>query len=120
VDADNAADQVAIDRRMKEHRRRHDQPPSAIKDDAAEIARLADDGRVAGAIEMIMHLIDQAGDLVAQDLDSDGIHESHSSPDGDGALWRAGEIRGAVDCARPLPHSAALHAGYSCRVRIKL
>src|SRR5689334_3291993 len=71
---DDAADQMAVDWRVEEHRRRHDQPAAAIEDHAAEIARLADDGRIARAIEMIMHLIDQARDLVAQDLDGDRVH----------------------------------------------
>ena len=74
MEFENAADQMAIDRRVEEHRRRHDQPPVAVEDHAAEVARLADDGRIAGAIEMVVHLIDQARDLVAQDLDGDGIH----------------------------------------------
>src|SRR5262245_45220352 len=70
---EDAADEVTIDGGMKEHRRRHDQAPGPVEDHAAEIARLADDGGIAGAIEMIMHLFDQAGDLVAQDLDGDRV-----------------------------------------------
>src|SRR5262249_40403500 len=66
VDRKNAADQVPIDRRMEEHRRRHDEAALAIKDHAGEIARFADDGGVAGAVEMIMHFFHQARDLVAQ------------------------------------------------------
>ena len=74
MEFENAADEMAVDRGVEEHGRRHDQPPGTIEDHAAEVARLADDGRVAGAIEMIVHFIDQARDLVAQDLDRDGIH----------------------------------------------
>jgi hypothetical protein len=60
---------MAVDRRVEEHRRRHDQPAVAVEDHAAEVARLADDGGIARAIEMVVHLLDQARDLVAQDLD---------------------------------------------------
>jgi hypothetical protein len=74
IEIENAADQMPVDRGVEEHRRRHDQPPAAIEDHAAEIARLANDGRIAGTIEMVVHLIDQACNLVAQDLDGDGIH----------------------------------------------
>ena len=44
-----------------------------VEDHAREIARLSDDGGIAGAIEVIVHLIDQARDLVAQDLSGDGV-----------------------------------------------
>src|SRR5262249_51338586 len=71
---EDAADEMAVDRRVEEHRRGHDQAPLAVEDHAAEVARLADDGRVAGAVEMVVHFIDQARDLVAQDLDGDGVH----------------------------------------------
>src|SRR5262249_6155911 len=74
VDVEDAADEMAIDRRVEEHRWRHDQAAVAVQDHAGEVARLANDGRIARAIEMIMHLIDQACDLVAQDLDGDGVH----------------------------------------------
>ena len=74
VGFEDAADEMAVDRRVEEHRRRHDQPAVAIDDHAGEVARLPDDGRIAGAIEMVVHLIDQARDLVAQDLDGDGVH----------------------------------------------
>jgi hypothetical protein len=74
IELENASDQMPVDRGVEEHGWRHDQPAVAIEDHAAEVARLADDGRVAGAIEMVVHFIDQARDLVAQDLDGDGIH----------------------------------------------
>ncbi len=74
VDLEDAADQVAVDRSMEEHRRRHDQPAVAVEDHAAEVAQFADDGGIAGAIEMVVHLIDQARHFVAQDLDGDGVH----------------------------------------------
>src|SRR5258708_26051039 len=67
------SDQVPIDRRMEEHRRSHDEATLAIKDHAGEIARFADDGGIAGAVEMIMHFLHQARDLVAQDLNRDGV-----------------------------------------------
>src|SRR5262245_11928282 len=70
---EDAADEVTINRGMEEHRRRHDQASGTVEDHAAEVSRLPDDGGIAGAIEMIMHLLDQAGDLVAQHLDSDGV-----------------------------------------------
>ena len=74
IELEDAADEMAVDRGVEEHRRRHDQAPLAVEDHAAEVARLADDGRVAGAVEMVVHFIDQARDLVAQDLDGDGVH----------------------------------------------
>src|SRR6516164_4654691 len=74
IELEDAADEMAIDRRVEEHRRRHDQASLAVEDHTAEVARLADDGRVAGAVEMVVHFIDQARDLVAQDLDGDGVH----------------------------------------------
>ena len=77
VQLENLCHQMPIDRRMKEHRRRDDQAAGAVEDHTAEVARLANDGRIARAIEMIMHLIDQARDLVAQDLDGDGVHRGH-------------------------------------------
>src|SRR5262245_37839495 len=70
----DALDEMAVDRRVEEHRRRHDQPPFAVENHAAEVARFTDDGRVAGAIEVVMHFLHQARDLVAQDLDGDGVH----------------------------------------------
>src|SRR5947207_983472 len=69
---EDAADQVAIDRRMEKHRRRDDQPAVTVENHARKVARFTNDGGVAGAIEMIVHLLDQACDLVAQDLDGDG------------------------------------------------
>src|SRR5216683_590093 len=62
VDVQDAANQMAIDRRVKEHRRRHDEAAGAVEDHAAEVARLANDGRVARAIEMVVHLVDEARD----------------------------------------------------------
>src|SRR5262249_29176358 len=56
------------------HRRSDDQPAVAVEDDTGEVARLADDGGIARTVEMIVHLLDQAGDLVAQDLDQHGVH----------------------------------------------
>src|SRR6202040_1491097 len=47
VELEDAADEMAVDRRMEEHRRRHNQAPLAVEDYAAKVARLADDGRVA-------------------------------------------------------------------------
>jgi hypothetical protein len=38
IDLQDTADQVPVDRRMEEHRRRHDQPPVTVKDHAAEVA----------------------------------------------------------------------------------
>src|SRR6185437_4746738 len=66
-------DEVTIDGRVKEHRRRGDEPAAAVEDDAAEIARFADDGRIARAIEMIVHLVDEARHLVADHLYRHGI-----------------------------------------------
>jgi hypothetical protein len=40
----DALDEMPVDRGVEEHRRRHDQPPFAVKNHAAKIARLADDG----------------------------------------------------------------------------
>src|SRR5260370_41676115 len=74
VELEDAADEMTIDRRMKEHRRCDDQTSRPIENDAAEVTRLADDGGGAGTIEMIMHLLDQARDLVANDLDGDRVH----------------------------------------------
>src|SRR3954464_2905758 len=79
VHFEDATYQVTIDRCVEEHRRCNDQPPIAVKDHATEVARLADDGRIARAVEMIMHLIDQAGDLVAQSLGGDGVHVTPSA-----------------------------------------
>src|SRR5580704_1990693 len=73
VQLENLCHQVTIDRRVKKHRRRHEQSAMAVEDDAGEIARLADDGRIAGAIEMIVHLLHQAADAVAHDLGGDGV-----------------------------------------------
>src|SRR5215210_4758337 len=74
VQLQDTSHQVAVDRRVKEHRRRDDEPPATIEDHTGEVTRLADDGGVAGAIEMIVHLLDQAENLVAQNLDEDGVH----------------------------------------------
>ena len=74
VGLEDRADQMAVDRRVEEHRRRHDQPAGAIDDHAGEIARLPDDRRIARAIEVIVHLVGEAGDLVAQDLNRDRVH----------------------------------------------
>src|ERR1700722_7684485 len=67
---------MPINRRVEEHRRRHDQTAVLIEDHAGEIARLANDGGIAGAIEMVMHLLHQATDAVANDLGGDGIYHS--------------------------------------------
>src|SRR4029077_5445621 len=69
IEIENAADEMPVDWGVEEHGGRDDQPPAPIEDHAAEIARLANDGRVAGTIEMVVHFIDQACNLVAQDLD---------------------------------------------------
>src|SRR3954447_16621316 len=74
IEIENAADEMPIDRRMKEHGRWNDQAAGAVENNAAEIARLADDCGVAGAIEMIMHLLDEARYLVADDANADGVH----------------------------------------------
>ena len=74
VNLDDAAYEMAIDRRMEEHRRRDDEAPGPIENDAAEIPRFADDGGVARTVEMIMHLLDKACDLVADDPDGDRVH----------------------------------------------
>src|SRR5882672_8919937 len=58
---------------MEEHRRRNDQPAGLVQDHAGEIARLADDGGIARTIEMIVHLVGEARDLVAQDLNGDRV-----------------------------------------------
>src|SRR5262249_11047059 len=73
VDLEDAADEMPVDRSVKEHRRRHDQATLAVENHAAEIPRFADDGGIAGAIEVIMHLLDQARDLVAENLDGDSV-----------------------------------------------
>src|SRR5215475_5204065 len=64
---------MAIDRGMKEHRWGDDQAAVAVENHARKIARFADDGGIAGAVEMKMHFFDQARDLVAQNLDGDGV-----------------------------------------------
>ena len=69
----DAPDQMAIDRGMEKHRRRDDQPAVAVEDHAGKIPQFADDGGIAGAVEMVMHFFHQARDLVAQDLDGDGV-----------------------------------------------
>jgi uncharacterized protein YfdQ (DUF2303 family) len=72
----NATDEITIDGRMEEHGWRDNEATGAIKDHAREVSRLADDGGIARAIEMIMHLIDEARDLVAQNLNGDRIHQT--------------------------------------------
>ena len=39
MEFENAADEMAVDRGVEEHGRRHDQPPGTIEDHAAEVAR---------------------------------------------------------------------------------
>ena len=75
VKFEHAADEMAIHGRVEEHGRRDDEPALAVENDAGKVAGLADDRRIAGAIEMIVHFIDKAGDLVAQDLDGDRVHD---------------------------------------------
>src|SRR5260370_1156284 len=65
IDLEDAAHEMAIDGRMKKHRRCHDQTPLSVQNHAAEIPRFADDRRIAGAVEVIVHFIDQARDFVA-------------------------------------------------------
>jgi hypothetical protein len=80
---EDAADKMEIDRRMQDHRRRHRNAAAAVGNDAGEIARLADDGRIAGAEEMIVHLLHQACDPVAQKLHRDAVDRlTHRSPPG--------------------------------------
>src|SRR5436309_1719334 len=43
IDLEDTAHEVAIDRRMEKHRRRHDQAPLAVQNHAAEIPGFADD-----------------------------------------------------------------------------
>src|SRR5262249_19069829 len=74
IDLEDMAHQVPIDRCVEKHWRRQDQTPLAVQNHAAEISRFADDRRVAGAVKVVVHFIDQARDLVAWDLDSDGVH----------------------------------------------
>src|SRR5690606_23008870 len=77
---------------VEEHRRRNDQPPPPVEDDAAEVARLADDGGVSGAVEVIVHLVDKAAHLVADDLNGDRIDPGspfHGATfPGSGSDWR--------------------------------
>src|SRR5262249_567565 len=75
IDLKNAADEMAVDRRMEKHRRRNNKTPGSIENDTTEIAGFPDDGRIAGAIEMIMNLLDKARDVVADDLNRDRIHD---------------------------------------------
>src|SRR5271154_2147698 len=73
VQLENLRHQVPIHRRVKKHRRRHEHTALTVEDDAGEIARLADDGRIAGAVEKIVHLLHQAADAVAYDLRGNGV-----------------------------------------------
>jgi hypothetical protein len=75
IELKDTADQMAIDRRMKEHGRCNNQPSRSIENHTTEIARFPYDRRVTGTIEMIMHFFDQARDLVADDLNGDRIHD---------------------------------------------
>ena len=86
----DAADEMAIDGRVEEHRRRRDEAPAAVEDDAGEIARLADDGRIARAVEMIVHLVDQARDLVADHLDRHRVGRCALLP----SHWSSARARG--------------------------
>src|SRR5262249_10636915 len=74
IDLEDTAYQVTIDRCVEKHWRRHNQTPLAVENHAAEIPRFADDRRVAGAVEVVVHFLDEARDLVAQDLDGYGVH----------------------------------------------
>ena len=69
----DVSDQMPVDGRVEKHRRRGDKPSVAVHDDATEVTRFPDDRRIAGAVKMIVHLIGEAGDLVAQDLDRDRV-----------------------------------------------
>ena len=59
VDLQNPVDQMEINRRVQGHWRRHRDASRAIGDDTGEIAQFADDGRIAGAEEMVVHLLHQ-------------------------------------------------------------
>ena len=65
--------QMVIDRRVKKHPGRHQKAAFWVDDDAAEIARFADDGRIARPIEMVVQFLHQTGDTVAQQFDGNGI-----------------------------------------------
>src|SRR5262245_56201161 len=74
VGFEDISDEMTIDRRVEEHRRRHDQSAVAIKDHAREVARFTNDRGIAGAVEMVVHLVRQTRDLVTQDLYGDRVH----------------------------------------------
>src|ERR1700724_3230801 len=63
---------------MEEHRWRHEQSAMTIEDHAGKITRFGDDGRIAGAIEMVVHLLHQAADAVAHDLRGNGVDHVQS------------------------------------------
>src|SRR3974390_1282200 len=65
---------MTIDRRMEEHRWRDNQAAGTVEDDTAEVARFPDDGGIAGTIEMIVHLFDEARHLVTNHSGSDRVH----------------------------------------------
>src|SRR5580704_17119804 len=69
---------MPIDRRVEKHRRRDEYTAMTVEDDAGEIARLADDGRIARPVKMIVHLLHQAADAVAHDLRSNGVDHGAS------------------------------------------
>ena len=78
VNLQHALAEMAIDGAVEEHRRRRDEAAAGIQDDAGEIPGLANDGGIARAVEMVVHLIDQSGDLIADDFDGDRV--DHLSP----------------------------------------
>src|SRR5512143_3358525 len=50
-----------------------------VEDRATGILRLSDDGRIAGAKQRILHLLDDAGQTGLYDLKSDGINHRISA-----------------------------------------
>src|SRR5580704_16028067 len=89
VQLENLCHQMPIHRRMKEHRWRHEQAAVAVEDDAGKVARLADDGRIAGAVEMVVHFLHQAADAIAHDLGGDGVDHVQSTRSKMRLPWRS-------------------------------
>ena len=77
VELQQPFDRLRVGGHVSRVERLTDEPPLPVEHAAAEVVRLADDGRVAGAEDRLLHLADDAVQPCPQDFVGDGVYACH-------------------------------------------